>query len=379
MAGVAATRASTSLAEKILDKRCSGNWTQSLSCYEQAVLEQPGMLGNHLGLLECQMNLGHLESCVSQASGIISRRPTWLRELNSVRVEAAWKLGHWDDLREFLQLEFGETFDTRLGSILSAASGGSLETFNEQLLSARSDIMDSLSTLSLESGSYQRGYMFIVRLQMLQEAEAALVPLLTGRENPNKKWCDHLRKEWHCQLEVTQQSAVAREAILSNRRALLSLAESQSAVSMDKVSIAKLFGDCWLQTAATARKAGLLEKAYSAILQASNFEAENLPRERATLAWECGDRHEALQTLQDDLKMTPQAGRGSLAFAKSTLLVAEWMKETARFEAQDVVAEMNAVIKIQPAWEGGYFALAKYVEYIPMPRLMPVPLRRFTG
>ena len=82
MAGLSRKRTFTTLQERILDHRASGEWTHALSCYEKAAQSRPDDLANHEGLLQCQMELGHLETVITHATGVIARHGAWEADLN---------------------------------------------------------------------------------------------------------------------------------------------------------------------------------------------------------------------------------------------------------------------------------------------------------
>lgn len=119
-------------------------------------------------------------------------------------------------------------------------------------------------------------------------------------------------------------------------------------------------GRCWLESAQLARKEGLLQTAFTAILRASITKPPNLAIEKAKLLWEQGHQHLAIVGLQHGLSKVTAEERRSLEHANAMLLVGNWMAETARFTSDSVIKQYEEVIKLQPAWEDCYFALAKY-------------------
>ena len=178
IAGIAAGRDDLSLNAQILDHKALGRWTHALSCYEQALQLWPHELTYHKGLLECQMNLGHLETTVTHATGILARKPEWEYHLNTFRVHAAWRLGDWTQLDKFLRVPCQPDFDIALGRIIWAARRVEVSEFLQLIHSATDDVTTSLSALSLEFGSYERAYKHILRLHMLHEFKTLLLPVL---------------------------------------------------------------------------------------------------------------------------------------------------------------------------------------------------------
>ena len=208
MAGVSAIRKQdSSLDAQLLDHRTAGRWTQALSCYERALQTGSAQLEHHIGLLECQMNLGHLETTLTHATGILSRHPSWT-EVNRYRVEAAWKLCDWDSLDRYLAaapapaLPLGPLprngpapapagslgadaavgamspdFHSCLGRMIQAAWHHQLDDLLRLHEQAVREAMVHVTTLS-KAASYERAYGHILRLHMLHELKQGLVPLL---------------------------------------------------------------------------------------------------------------------------------------------------------------------------------------------------------
>ena len=156
MAGLASKRPATSLDEDILDHRANGGWTHALSCYEKAVQSQPQTLKYREGLLQCQMELGHLETTIANATGMIARKPEWKSELNGYRVHAAWRLCDWTSLHSFVKDRSLPCFETSMGQIIAAAQQKRLDKFNSLIADARDGLLRKLSAVSSEFGSYEQ-------------------------------------------------------------------------------------------------------------------------------------------------------------------------------------------------------------------------------
>lgn len=133
--------------------------------------------------------------------------------------------------------------------------------------------------------------------------------------------------------------------------------------------LASLLAECWLMSARAAREARLLETAYSAVLQAeaqlpaslASEPAAGLALERAQLRWARGEHHDALMRLRADLEVL-QPAKGA-AIEQGALLVADWMAETSRYDADDVLKQYDSVVR-QANWDRGYHALARYLDQL---------------
>ena len=76
--------------------------------------------------------------------------------------------------------------------------------FRSQLRQVRSEQMGPLSASSMEVGSYQRSYEFIVRLHMLKELEEGVQTLLGMGGEGGKQTSGELLSHWGRRLEATQ-------------------------------------------------------------------------------------------------------------------------------------------------------------------------------
>ena len=223
MEGLASSISHNSLEQEILGHETAGRWAEAQTAYELTLSLAPSAsstIRSHVGLLTCLKNLGHLETILTHSFAAMSTYkgfPEDLKELNSFHVEAAWRLGKWDVLRNSLARPCLETrFEVRLGRLLQALHEGNSPEFSELLKKTRETLMVPLGAAAMES--YTRAYPFIVQLQMLRELEAASSAWL-GLEKPS---LNHLVPElWDSQLELTSESFKVREAILSLRRIVL--------------------------------------------------------------------------------------------------------------------------------------------------------------
>ncbi|KAL6038204.1 hypothetical protein STEG23_030972, partial [Scotinomys teguina] len=200
------------------------------------------------------------------------------------------------------------------------------------------------------------------RLHMLCELEHSIKPLF--HKSPGDS-CNEDSLNWAARLEMTQNSYRAKEPILALRRALLSLNK--------RPDYSEMVGECWLQSARVARKAGHHQTAYNALLNAGESRLAELYVERAKWLWSKGDVHQALIVLQKGVELcfpenkSPTESKHMLIHGRATLLVGRFMEETANFESNAVMKKYKDVTLFLPEWEDGHFYLAKYYD-----KLMPM-------
>uniref|UniRef100_A0A3B4AQY2 Serine/threonine-protein kinase ATR n=1 Tax=Periophthalmus magnuspinnatus TaxID=409849 RepID=A0A3B4AQY2_9GOBI len=376
-------REGPSLREQILEHESIGLLRDATACYDRAIQLESDQIGHYHGVMTSMLGLGQLSTVITQVNGVLANRPQWKSDLNTYRVEAAWKLGKWDLLEDYLESDCpSSTWGVRLGQLLLAANKQDNKTFHEKLKLVRKEQVVPLSAASYECGTYQRGYEYIVRLHMLSELEHAFTDLQKQKSSPKTP---QLPLHWSERLEMTQNSFRAKEPILALRRALLSL-RSESASK-------ELIGECWLQSARVARKGGHHQTAFNALLNAENTHLAELVTEKAKWLGSKGDVHQALIVLQkgveqcfpEDQVLTDP--RSLQTKGKAMLLVGHFMEETANFESNAIMKVYKVhsprnntstyyrniyhfyfyiqdVTNLLPEWEDGNFYLAKYYDKV---------------
>ncbi|XP_042314459.1 serine/threonine-protein kinase ATR [Sceloporus undulatus] len=360
--GVSAIRkAEPSLKEQILEHESIGLLRDATACYDRAIQLEPEQIIHYHGVVKSMLGLGQFSTVITQVNGVLAKRPEWTPELNTYRVEAAWKLTQWDSLENYLAADDkSNTWSVRLGQLLLSAKKKEAATFYETLKVVRAEQIGPLSAASFERGSYQRGYEYIIRLHMLCELEHSIGPLLQQPDSDSSK--DSLN--WHARMEMTQNSYRAKEPILALRRALLSLTKRED--------YSEKMGECWLQSARVARKAGHHQTAYNALLNAGESKLSELYVERAKWLWSKGEAHQGLIILQKGVDLcfpdgqVPSDTKSKLIHGQALLLVGRFMEETANFESNAIMKKYKDVTVCLPEWENGHFYLAKYYD-----KLMP--------
>ncbi|KAG9494230.1 hypothetical protein GDO78_001862 [Eleutherodactylus coqui] len=246
-----------------------------------------------------------------------------------------------------------------LGQLLLLSKKKESEAFYESLKVVRAEQIVPLSAASFERGSYQRGYEYIVRLHMLCELENSVKMLLQDPATDSNT--DSFN--WPARLEMTQNSYRAREPILALRRALLTVGK--------RPGYTDIIGDCWLQSARVARKAGHHQTAYNALLNAGETRLIELNVERAKWLWSKGDVHQAIIVLRKGQELfqadSTENPEQQLIRGRAMLLEGRFMDETANFESNAVMKKYKDVTALLPEWEDAHFYLAKYYD-----KLMPM-------
>lgn len=397
LSGLACLRKSLSLQDHLLINKKSGNWAEVLTYCEQALQTESTSVQRHSDVLNCLLNMCHLQAMVTHVDGLISRFPHYKKTWCMQGVQAAWRLGRWDLMDEYLNgadeegllcsiSESNASFDMDVSKILQAMMKKDQFSVSEKIALSKQALIAPLAAAGMDS--YIRAYPFVVKLHLLKELED-FHNLLTDESFLEKKF--HLTdsqfsrviESWESRLKFTQPSLWTREPLLAFRRLVFS-ASGHGA----------LVGNCWLQYAKICRSAGHHETANRAILEAqSSSDESSVHIEKAKLLWSTRRSDGAIEELQRSLLNMPVEVMGSAAMssitslslfpmnpppvlcdsqalnenrgvAKTLLLYSRWIHYTGQKQKEDVISLYSRVRELQPKWEKGYFYMAKYCDEV---------------
>jgi hypothetical protein len=255
------------------------------------------------GLLNCLKQIGSFECAVSAAIHAAAVYPQFASTFRARAIQCAWRQGPsgFPDIKNLLKSPIDEDFDVAIGHALVALAESEFQSVEHWVAKARDVIMDPLAATS--SDSYRRSYPHIIKLHMLKDFETAVFALQSAGNGTSRRECmqNLLNVTWKKRLMRTQSSLRLREPILSLHRCLVEIAGCGSLVV-----------DCWLNVARSARKSGNLEAGHAAIIHAkrsaagfvemSDIDKAFILYEDAKLKWTSGQKHLALDELQNALK-----------------------------------------------------------------------------
>ncbi|PON40311.1 Coatomer beta subunit [Trema orientale] len=396
LSGVASLRKSLILQDQILINKKAGNWAEVLTSCEQALQMEPTSVQRHSDVLNCLLNMCHLQAMVTHVDGLISRIPQYKKTWCMQGVQAAWRLGRWDLMDEFLNgsneegllcssSESNALFDLDVAKILQAMIEKDQFSVAEKIAQSKQALIASLAAAGMDS--YMRAYPFVVKLHLLRELED-FHTLLANESFLEKSFqvgdlsFSKMMENWENRLRFTQPSLWTREPLLAFRRMVFGASGLGAQV-----------GNCWLQYAKLCRMAGHYETANRAILEAQASGAPNVHMEKAKLLWSTRRSDGAIAELQQSLLNMPVEAVGSAAvssisslsvvplnsaplvcdtqssnekrdIAKTLLLYARWIHYTGQKQKEDVMSFYSRVKELQPKWEKGYFYMAKYCDEV---------------
>ncbi|XP_019067489.2 serine/threonine-protein kinase ATR isoform X2 [Solanum lycopersicum] len=394
LCGFASLRKSKSLQDHLLINKKAGNWAEVLTSCEQALQMEPTSVQRHSDVVNCLLNMCHLQATVTHVDGLISRIPKYQKTWCMQGVQAAWRLGRWDLMDEYLNgadeeglvcssSESNALFDMDVAKILQAIMKRDQFSVAKRITLSKQALIAPLAAAGMDS--YARAYPFVVKLHMLRELED-YSSLLGGESFLEKSFVlrdsdfSKLMESWEDRLKLTQPSLWAREPLLAFRRLVFGASGLNAQV-----------GECWIQYAKLCRSAGHYETASRAILEAKASGASNVHMEKAKLLWSTRRADGAIAELQQTLLNMPVEVVGSAAIssitslslvplnpqplicgtqfsnenrgvAKTLLLYSRWIHYTGQKQKEDVISLYSRVKELQPKWEKGYFYLAKYCD-----------------
>ncbi|XP_056170175.1 serine/threonine-protein kinase ATR isoform X3 [Syzygium oleosum] len=396
LSGLACLRRSLSLQDQLLINKKAGNWAEVLTSCEQALQMEPTSVQGHSDVLNCLLNMCHLQAMVTHVDGLIARIPQYKKTWSMQGVQAAWRLGRWDLMDEYLNganedgllcssSESNASFDMDVAKILQAMMKKDQFLVGEKIAFSKQALIAPLAAAGMDS--YVRAYPYVVKLHFLRELEdfhALLVDesFLEKSFHVGDLEFSKLMENWENRLKFTQPSLWAREPLLALRR----LVFHSSALGAQ-------VGNCWVQYAKLCRLAGHYETANRAIVEAQASGAPNVHMEKAKLLWRTRRTDGAIAELQQSLLNMPVEVVGSAAIssisslslvplnlppvpcdtqalnenrdiAKSLLLYSRWIHYTGQKQKEDVISLYTRVRELQPKWEKGYFYMAKYCDEV---------------
>ena len=394
LSGLACLRKSLRLQDQLLINKRAGNWAEVLTSCEQALQMEPTSVQRHSDVLNCLLNMCHLQAMVTHVDGLICRIPQYKKTWCMQGVQAAWRLGRWDLMDEYLSgadeeglvcssSECNASFDMDVAKILQAMMKKDQFSVAEKIALSKQALIAPLAAAGMDS--YTRAYPFVVKLHLLRELED-FQSLLVDDSFLEKTFdlgdlgFSKVMENWENRLRFAQPLLWAREPLLAFRRLVFGASGLGAQV-----------GNCWLQYAKLCRLAGHYETANRAILEAQASGAPNVQMEKAKLLWSTRRSDGAIAELQQSLLNMPVEVVGAAAIssitslslvplnppplvcdtqalnenrdiAKTLLLYSRWIHYTGQKQKEDVISLYSRVKELQPKWEKGYFYMAKYCD-----------------
>lgn len=388
MEGISTRVISPSLEHQIREHESTGRWTSAQSCWEVEIQQRPDDPELHLGLLRCLRNLGHYDTMRTHIRGVLSAHPEWEDLLDSFRVEGACILGDWDEVEARTKGSEAKSPEHSVGRALLAMRQNDAEVFGKVLVQARQDLGKPL--VAAGKASYGGVYGSVLHLHMLQELEMIRSHARVHEDDRARELMgvvapdagSDLNRSLTARLNATLPSFRTQEPLLSLRRTAF-------AALLSRLGSGNEVGEAWIATAKIARRAGHIQAAYSATLQAGQNQATFAFVQRVKLLAKEDKTHEAIRDLANSLNTLTstfkpgQLGRDSVTrlielektdstgralrieratFAKARLLLARLQDSTLRYTANEILDRYKEATKEQPKSEKMWYHLGHFQD-----------------
>uniref|UniRef100_V5E7L0 non-specific serine/threonine protein kinase n=2 Tax=Kalmanozyma brasiliensis (strain GHG001) TaxID=1365824 RepID=V5E7L0_KALBG len=388
MEGISTRVISPSLEHQIREHESTGRWTSAQSCWEVELQQRPHDPELHLGLLRCLRNLGHYDTMRTHIRGALSAHPEWEDLLDAFRVEGACILGDWKEVEARTQRSQAKSPEHSIGRALLAMRQNDTEVFGKVLVQARQDLGKPL--VAAGKASYPGVYGSVLHLHMLQELEMIR---LHARTHAGERvgaltraiasdTVSDLNRSLAARLNATLPSFRMQEPLLSLRRTAFAAMPSS-------LGSGKEVGQAWIATSKIARRAGHMQTAYSATLQATQNQATFAFVQRVKLLAKEEQTHAAIRDLVNslntltstfkpgqigdmskigliELQQTDAEGRtlriDRATYAKACLLRARLQDSTFRYTANEVLDRYKEATKEQNDSEKMWYHLGHFQD-----------------
>ncbi|WAQ92451.1 hypothetical protein PtA15_16A359 [Puccinia triticina] len=205
---------------------------------------------------------GMEDSLRAEIVGVLQRHPDWERELAPLSVESSLVLNNWEGLSRAVQVGSLESPEVIFGKVVDVLLNSDEQAFNEAMKDARirlgNQILEDVRLGNLPAHFTQITPDRQACCNSSPAAPSSKITLKAGLTT-GRNLMNHL-DFW---LESISPAFRYRKQLLRLRRATFQL-RSRGAPAVSQL---------WVQTAKIARKAGHLQTAYSAVLQASESKA----------------------------------------------------------------------------------------------------------
>ncbi|KAK2626869.1 hypothetical protein QTJ16_004044 [Diplocarpon rosae] len=200
-------------------------WEEALEFYQKRELEFPEQADSFdviMGKMRCLHALGEWDSLSALAqdkwhtSGLEIRRA-----VAPLATAAAWGLGQWDLMDDYLSVMKANTPDRSFFGAILALHRNQFQETAVYVQKAREGLDTELSALVSES--YNRAYTVVVRVQMLAELEE-LVIYKQSSINPAKQ--ETMRQTWEKRLLGCQRNVEVWQRMLKLRALVISPTEN---------------------------------------------------------------------------------------------------------------------------------------------------------
>ncbi|XP_031765193.2 serine/threonine-protein kinase ATR isoform X2 [Galleria mellonella] len=366
-------RSEPSLKELILAQVVTGRLQDAALCYER--LAQEGQLDTHSlqGMIDCYLGLDQPFT----AYRLLSEHDS--EECMELAAEPLWRLGRFEQLEELAKKPVPagrENWGLLMGRILLSFRAQDHEGFLSSCRETRSRLLAQVGCEGQGEGALRGGYQSILGLHIVTEA-GHMEEVFTKLKNINdgdRQGMDiinQLLDEWRRRLSVVQSDVRTIEPLLRIRRIFLQQTQEllEPTHPMTANRLKSCIGNLWLQSAKHARKAGIFQQSYMYILNAEEYQPEELFIEKAKMYWARGQHDHAFTTLRRGLddaypNIEQLNNEQRKTCAKAKLLIAKYNDETTNVDVDVNIGYYKESVDVFKQWEKSLVCLGSYYEKV---------------
>ncbi|KAI1076860.1 FAT-domain-containing protein [Whalleya microplaca] len=225
-------------------------WEEALTFYNRRESEYPKEhpipIDIVMGKMRCLHALGEWDALASIAGGTwANSAPEVQRRIAPLATAAAWGLGKWDSMDNYLQSMKRNSPDRSFFGAILALHRNQFREAAACIQSTREGLDTELSALVSES--YNRAYQVVVRVQMLAELEELIV-----YKQADEKKKSTMRRTWETRLKGCQRNVEVWQRMLRLRGLVITPAENMH---------------MWIKFANLCRKSGRMGLAEKSLKQ----------------------------------------------------------------------------------------------------------------
>ncbi|KAK5172495.1 hypothetical protein LTR04_000014, partial [Oleoguttula sp. CCFEE 6159] len=353
--------------QQVLDHRKAGRWTAAQSWYELELATKPDDVDAQMNLLTCLRESGQFNALLKyvESSDIAPTRS--VPQVLSFASEASWMTEKFDLLRKHVAKPseiMPQDFNVGIGKAMVKILENDQPGFQTALSSLREGVAKGFSTSN--TSSLQTCHDHMLKLHTLYEIESLSGLANTQAADPDRAF------DWESldrRLAILGSYMPDKQYLLGVRRAVMEISKLHIS-ELDRAS-------SWLTSARLARKAGLTNTAFNAVLHATQLGDDSAKIEHSRLLWKDGHHRKAIQNLEGAIAVNAfrSHDRGVVAeashaedkqqqqnmlTARAHLLLAKWLDTAGQTQSQVITNKYQFAAKTNARWDKGHYYLGKH-------------------
>ncbi|KAI8640422.1 hypothetical protein BD408DRAFT_241317 [Parasitella parasitica] len=281
-----------------------GEWDYAETLYKSKILDSPSDLSAYTGYLECLTKSNRFGSLLYEVENKLADVPLWQPQINSFRIDAAWRVQDWKALDRGVHLPMERNAQALVGCALHQMRNNIPVELTRTIGEARMNLTSQITMNSTRS--YRKSYPQLFNLQLLEELE-----------NSQQVWNATAPVEEMKNFEARWDESLKR--IMPRSQYRLNLLELRKAAFFDirnSERVKLMESNLWLSLAKENRKMGNMVASLNALKHAEHLCGRELYYDMAKWYWKKGSVNEAIKLLK-------YHNQGSTFNSKDALLLSD--------------------------------------------------------